>query len=137
MSVRMPFGKHKGEKVSGLPLAYLKWLDGINLGPNLRNAVTQALRQNGQEPTKEGDKDMLLLKTLSKLDEAQRRIHQLETDITLLQMTPNQDITKDIFPKWYKEISMMAHPDRGGDTKIMQKINELKDIISTRYDDDV
>ena len=36
----MPFGKHKGEPVAGLPSPYLVWLAGLdNLGPPLRKAV--------------------------------------------------------------------------------------------------
>jgi hypothetical protein len=42
--VRMPFGLHKGKRLSSVPADYLRWLLGLkNLKPELRRAVEAEL----------------------------------------------------------------------------------------------
>ena len=40
----MPFGKHKGEPIAGLPSAYLAWVAGLDsLSPRVRKAVADEI----------------------------------------------------------------------------------------------
>ena len=47
---RMPFGKHKGKKMSEVPMDYLQWLAGTNLDEDLAYTVQHHLTKPGQGP---------------------------------------------------------------------------------------
>lgn len=45
--IRMPFGKHKGKRLSAVPHDYIDWLLGQEIDDRLRLALTQAKGANG------------------------------------------------------------------------------------------
>lgn len=60
---KMPFGKHRGEKLSDIPIGYLDWLLGIDLQPETRTAIeaylaTQAEYDQEPKDWKEGREDV-------------------------------------------------------------------------------
>jgi hypothetical protein len=78
------------------------------------------------------------------IEEQQERIESLEKSVRWLE---NQidEMRKAILEQvnyvedWYPKIARHAHPDRGGDEKVMQMINELKeraDRLMERFTED-
>jgi hypothetical protein len=115
-SVRMPFGKHQGKLLSEVPLGYLDWLLRIELKPFLREAVEEEKRLR-EEEGREWEEDPFSSPPSSPT-------------------SPGMDVTadvKDLVKKWFSEMALRYHPDRGGSDAAMQAINHahqrLKDIL--------
>jgi hypothetical protein len=90
----MPFGKWRHRLLTEIPTDYLYWAYEVcNLRPGLRQAVEAELRRRAQEQ-----------------------------DPAHAQRQTGPDLA-GIIGKWWRELVMKHHPDRGGDTKVMQALN--------------
>lgn len=49
-----PFGKHKGERLRDIPVAYLDWALGIDLRPELRTAIQDFLKTQAEYDAMDG-----------------------------------------------------------------------------------
>lgn len=53
--MKLPFGKHKGEAIEDVPLAYLKWLEERDdLRPDLREALQFEITRRESDVTSMG-----------------------------------------------------------------------------------
>jgi hypothetical protein len=98
----MPFGKFKGRLLSELPDGYLLWLlDLPDLNPWLRRAleIEMARRDDGPRPP-----------------------GRQEGVIALADLRP-------LVKRWFGELSLRWHPDRGGTQETMQAVNQAHDRL--------
>lgn len=104
----MPFGKHKGVPIGDLPLPYLEWLAALDdLREPLASHVTHEFyKRSGQERTHES-------------------------------WAPHNSFTRDELPivkaviaKGYRALALEYHPDHGGTTEQMQRLNKV--VVSLR-----
>jgi hypothetical protein len=90
----MPFGKHKGAPIASPDDNYLLWL---LCQPWLRDPVLSAIN--------------------AEVDA--RKAGHVRRDIT----KPDPLLTRKIIDSGYKALALQHHPDRGGDLRVMQSLN--------------
>jgi hypothetical protein len=95
----MRFGKYKGRALTSIPEDYLDWLLTIDLRPQLRRAVERELRRRAfeEEPDPRPERP------------ATRAREQVDWSA--------------IITRWFREMCLKYHPDRGGSNEAMQAIN--------------
>lgn len=116
VSIRMPFGKHKGTPIVNLPTDYLDWLldwmDSEESGwmSNSRKRLFDELdeeyqrRKTGQRPTK-------VMKTKFAIGDDARK------------MLP------EFIKSGYRAMALKIHPDKGGTAEQMVALRELKEAL--------
>ena len=111
-AVTFTFGRHKGQRVADVPTSYLIWVtcECLRIQPSLLLAVVGELRRRGE------DVDALLRERA----DAERHRRERATQDT----DPRPADIRPIIDKWYRQLVLDFHPDRGGDTATMQVINE-------------
>jgi len=97
--MQMPFGKHKGKNVWELPTSYLVWLSGLE---DLSPWLRDAV--------------------------------EAALDVHLGRRSPASSaaglpVWEPVVGRWYRELVMRHHPDRGGDTRVMQALNDAHDKL--------
>lgn len=100
---RMPFGKHKGMLLIDIPSDYLLWLRrACDLDGWLRAAVENEMdrRTCGRRATGQA-----------------HEAPPAKAGGQLVDM-------KAVFRSWLREMSLRWHPDRGGDDRTMQVVND-------------
>src|SRR5262245_56536135 len=98
----MPFGKFKGVLLVDLPDEYLRWLRTLNdLREPLRAGVEAEWEPRFAEPTIAGD--------------------PLPDDV--------KPMALEIVTAGYRQMARDHHPDRGGETRVMQLINAAADWL--------
>src|SRR5262245_60967137 len=99
----MPFGKHKGRRISKLPDEYLDWLYNLD---DLRQPLRDAVHS-----------------------EWQRRFGA--PDEKALQLIPAalRDITHEIINRGYRATAKHHHPDVGGTHEAMLRLQEAAEIL--------
>jgi hypothetical protein len=109
MTVRMNFGKHKGQRLQDVPTSYLAWVlrECTNLEGWLRAAI-------GTE--------------LGTRDEAPQRTSRRAAKPTRGEYPPPVDWA-GILRKWHHGLALDYHPDRGGHPEAMKAINEAHDRL--------
>jgi Putative quorum-sensing-regulated virulence factor len=97
MTYRMPFGQHKGTPVADLPDDYLAWLRTIDLREPLASIVEEEW-EDRRAPR-------------------QRFIagSRLPDDL--------KSLAADIIQHGYRQAALRHHPDHGGQTLLMQRLN--------------
>jgi Putative quorum-sensing-regulated virulence factor len=110
---RMPFGQYKGKRFSQIPVDYLAWLLTCDLWGPLRARVEQewACRHEGH---RDG-----------------RHAHGSRRDPPP-PLPPAQDIrpiVEELVTAGYKSLALKHHPDRGGDTAQMQRVNKAMEFL--------
>ena len=104
--MRMPFGRYKGWVVDDLPTDYLSWLSDISLrDPSLRSAVMNELRTRGRSGA-----------------------HARRTN----GHAPNPAVVDQLVSASVRTLAKVHHPDCGGDTAMMQKINVAADWLRSQ-----
>jgi len=99
---RMPFGKHKGRPLSDVPTDYLCWLlDECDLRPGFRRAVDAELRGRLYGGAGRGDPGH----------------------------APPDDWLSEVLRRWYRELSLKYHPDRGGSHEAMVAVNDAHERL--------
>jgi Putative quorum-sensing-regulated virulence factor len=101
---RMTFGKHRGEPVEDVPTNYLEWAIRTcnNLDFHLRDAIQRELSRRA------------------------RAYHRGETADG--RSRPPADWS-GIISRWHHELVLIHHPDRGGDVRVMQALNDAADRL--------
>jgi hypothetical protein len=109
----MPFGKHKGLAIGDLPDDYLDWLlTAENLPPMLCEAVRREWdSRTAPRQAVPGNTAFI----------------RLEHDDALLM--------KHVLAAGYKAVARVLHPDLGGDTTAMQRLNALADSVRKQLDE--
>ncbi len=110
--VRMPFGKYKGQLIDDLPLDYIEWcLDNLDLRPELEDAFERRLegKSSYSSPPPPPPNSGFLPKLDSK-------------DIPLL---------IELMEAGRRSMAKSHHPDHGGDTATMQRINRIVDQVKS------
>lgn len=99
---RMRFGKYKGWPLEDIPTGYLHWLlTGCdNLDGWLRRAVQRELGYRREDLGAAGPPKAGLPASLPEL-----------------------------IRSWHRELVLIYHPDRGGDTRVMQALNDAFDRL--------
>ncbi len=105
----MNFGKHRGTAVEDVPTQYLQWClrECECLDSWLREAIRQELRER-----------------VARVRERQQDCRQ--------QPGPRSAPPADwsgLIQRWYRSLVMDYHPDRSGDTKVMQALNDAHDRL--------
>ena len=100
----MPFGKHRGEPISDLPSDYLFWLASL---PDLRRPLKYAIEA-----------------------EVNRRLHQAP----VVEALPvDGDLAIALVEAGRRALALKLHPDRGGDTALMARVNDTADKLLSYY----
>jgi hypothetical protein len=108
--ITMPFGKHKGRPLCDIPTAYLAWVirECESADWWLREAVEHEL---------------------------DRRIHD-DGDASGGAGPNALAFVGSVISRWWRKVALRYHPDRGGDTKVMQALNEahcmLKEVAGVK-----
>jgi hypothetical protein len=104
----MPFGKHRGVPLDRLPDDYLAWLSDLDdLRQPLRGAVDQQVRRRLGDRESESDRPVA--------------------------GPVDGDVAAAIVEAGRRALALKHHPDKGGDTAIMQKINGTADRLLGQF----
>jgi hypothetical protein len=100
-SPRFNFGKHKGVPVSDVPTGYLRWVlrECECIDPPLRAAVEDELARRGSAPSAPAGAGHAVVPW------------------------------DGLVARWYRELTMKWHPDRGGSREGMQAVNDAHDRL--------
>ena len=111
-AVTFTFGRHKGQRVADVPTSYLIWVtcECLRIRPGLLLAVVAELRRRDE------DIDDLLRE---RADAERHRREGVAQDAA-----PRPADIRPIIDKWYRQLVLDYHPDRGGDTVAMQIVND-------------
>jgi hypothetical protein len=107
--MRMPFGKHRGASISALPDSYLNWLfhAGLDVDYPLRRAIEHEwIRRFGDyRRTHSGARD--------------------EPKPILTAAAADMPLVLEIIDRGYRAIALKIHPDTGGSTAAMKRLNNI------------
>ena len=111
------FGKHRGQRVADVASGYLTWVvcECLRIRPGLLHAVVGELRRRDE------DVDALLRE---RADAERHRRERATQDAA-----PRPADIRPIIDKWYRQLVLDFHPDRGGSTEAMQVINEARERL--------
>jgi len=105
---RMPFGKWRGHLLADLPGEYIDWLLTIDLREPLRTSVEDEYNQR-----------------LMDFADAPSEIG--------LRIDPDQvALARDVFDLGYRAAARKLHPDVGGSTEDMRRLNSLAESVRTQ-----
>ena len=113
MHTRMNFGKHRGKLLGDVPSSYLIWVlkEAECVEPWLREEIIQELQARGYR--RKGCPDP-------------------EPDCGPSSAGPRAQPPADwstIIRRWHRDLVLQHHPDRGGDVKVMQALNDACDRL--------
>jgi hypothetical protein len=106
---RMPFGKYRGWLLSQIPVSYLCWVlaNCHNIDLQLRTEIRRIVEQ------------------------ARRDAYDMQDESPAGSGLPAR--WDDVITRWYREMALRYHPDRGGSTEVMQALNHaherLKELV--------
>jgi uncharacterized protein (DUF3820 family) len=115
-TVAFYFGKHKGKAVKDVPTDYLCWVacECRRIRPGLRAGVAGELRRRGL------DIDVLL----REWEDAKRRREEAQPPAP-----PQTAGLHSAVDRWYRQLVMDYHPDRGGSHEAMVAINDAHERL--------
>lgn len=113
MTVRVPFGKHKGALLSNVPDGYLLWLVG-------------------EAPWGAPDQSFVM-RNKPFFDAAKQEFKRRQNGLPVEQVAgltgDMRRFLKEFVQLGYKAMAQRYHPDRGGSTEDMQVIGQLRDYL--------
>jgi uncharacterized protein (DUF3820 family) len=116
--MRMPFGKHRDEYVVDLPDSYLLWLHkNVELFGALEIAVLVELRDRGLIEDEDGPK--------RKNGHRHSPPPPPPSNGGVYIAAPDRTLLLQFVEAGYKALAKQHHPDLGGDTGAMKRINEM------------
>ncbi len=120
-STKMPFGKHRGKRLTAIPSEYLLWLrdENDNLDAELRKAVEYELsrRDDVPKPGKAEEPPAAAPPGSAEAVPASRNMSPL-----------GQTLTGNV-RMLFRNLALKYHPDRGGSAVAMEALNELHDQV--------
>jgi hypothetical protein len=112
----MPFGQYKGWQIEDLPDGYLAWLTTIDLRGWLHDAVHQEYdRRSNAYNSRERPAPPPAAPAI--------RIQPEEVPLA-----------RKMFEAGFRSLVRIMHPDKGGDTRDMQRLNALADSVRAQID---
>ncbi|MBI1917788.1 MAG: DUF3820 family protein [Planctomycetes bacterium] len=113
-SLKMPFGKYKGKRLSKLPTDYLVWCRDKcdNLTDELRAAVEEELADRSDTPQEEAAEQAAPTE-VSRPPKVSPLGQTLAGDVRML----------------FRNLALKYHPDRGGSHEAMRALNEFHDQL--------
>ena len=112
--MRMPFGKHKGEELSSVPIDYLEWLLTLHdLREPLKRSVSEELQQR---------------QSRRRQRQEQRNGSRSHSSTTTIP-TELQPVCRSIIDKGYRLVSQQTHPDHGGEHGLMVLVNKAIEVL--------
>lgn len=111
---RMPWGKHRGQRLADIPVSYLTWVltETDHIEPVLRRAIRAEVA------------DRLGLGGASPPPPPWRS--------TALPAPPIAAAAVDIIVAGYRAVALRAHPDQGGTHDAMIAVTEARDWLRAR-----
>jgi hypothetical protein len=100
--MRLTYGKYKGEDVEDIPESYLEWIEKDKADE--LNELQQAMERRGLSTNRPRPKTTV------------KTVVQETTKVTPLQL--------EMMELGYKKLALARHPDRGGNTRDMQLLND-------------
>jgi hypothetical protein len=109
MSVRLKFGKHKGRPLEDIPFDYLTWVlrEVERLDYWTRQAIEAELRRRIEGTVDERDNH-------GDGDAAD---------------CPRCKAMAQALQKWFREMALKYHPDRGGSNEVMVALGQVHDSL--------
>ncbi len=108
----MPFGKYKGLAVKDLPTEYLQWLFvNIELRGRLRVVVCGELDQRARE---------------------QSTTQRKPSTVTIQVRPDDVPMARQVFDLGYRAAARTLHPDAGGDSETMVRLNALAQSVRSQ-----
>ena len=111
------FGKHRGQRVADVASGYLTWVvcECLRIRPGLLHAVVGELRRRDE------DVDALLRE---RADAERHRREGVAQDAA-----PRPADICSIIDRWYRQLVLDHHPDRGGSHEAMVAINDAHERL--------
>jgi hypothetical protein len=114
----MPFGKYQGKPIAELPRDYIRWcLTQPNLKAGLRRALRKALDEAGPGSDQEQDHGS---------NPANNQPSRFGLD------AQDSALLLELVQAGRRAMAKTQHPDQGGDTDRMQRINHIVDVVQGR-----
>jgi hypothetical protein len=122
MMATMPFGKHKGQSIDSLPFDYLQYLETI---PLLASWLTTAVREEIERR-----------RARKQHSENKRHSENGHTGHFAWhrKACPDCDVARELIAKGLRALAIQHHPDRGGDTEKMKRVNVVADWLRKQVD---
>jgi uncharacterized protein (DUF3820 family) len=116
------FGKHRGRRVRDVPTSYLCWaaVNCTRIDTGLLTAIFGELRRRDVDMDELGRQREESLRREREFRERASRKNEAG---------PRPADIRPIIDKWYRELVLAHHPDRGGDVAIMQVLNNARDRL--------
>ncbi len=106
--VFMPFGKYKQKSLDEIPVGYLRWLlRECDLDAWLRAAVAAEVRRRGAGPDEDGHRPP------GPADPSRSPAGKAAALVDV----------RSVVKRWFGEMSLTYHPDRGGSDAAMKAVN--------------
>lgn len=128
MYKRMPWGKYKGKLFTQIPCDYLDWVatEAKATTESLRQSILDYLHQEEDDT----DEDAVFIEELkAELSQAKKRVAQLERELDHVAELQKRSTPHKDYMAWYRRMSLLCHPDRGGTHELMVLLNEFKEMM--------
>jgi hypothetical protein len=114
-SLKMPFGKYKGKRLTKLPTDYLVWCRDKcdSLTEAMRAAIEEELADRTDAPASDEAGETTAAAELPKVPKVSPLGQTLAGDVRML----------------FRNLALKYHPDRGGSHEAMRALNEFHDLF--------
>jgi len=118
---RLWFGKYEGEFIEDVPTDYLEWcLDNLkDMKLPLRAAFRAELKRRGALDEPAHNRICPRCEALARQRDSERAALAYQAD----------DLRRT-WDGWYRRLTLLLHPDRGGDTESMKLLNNANDELT-------
>jgi hypothetical protein len=122
-TMNMPFGKYAGRPIKDLPDGYLQWLSKRDISCGLRAAVDDEVRnRSGRNHDGSGHRYQ------SQDQRSDDRAHGVSISIPADHLA----LVNDIVHEGFRALAKKQHPDAGGDTRQMQILNGVANLLRSQ-----
>jgi hypothetical protein len=138
----MPWGKHKGVSLNRVPRDYLVWAlnNADSMSPDLRAVIERILGITPEEGKQEDPGNSSLRQaweaSVRKVKELERKIKTLEAQLGSNEplKLSDTDQFRRIVKGWYRAMSLIYHPDRGGSKESQAILNVCYSELNRRLE---
>ncbi len=117
----MPFGRYRGRPIEDLPVDYIEWLLTIDINWRLRAALNEEL--NNRSHCRSGRH----ARSNEQRNEGRSQTSTRAVNVAI----PTEQLTlvRDMVHEGFRVLAKKQHPDVGGDTRKMQVLNAVADLL--------